>query len=390
MSKHQVVVLKIVAGQLSVTQADEQFGLSRQYLHKLLARYRTGGLDALQPQSRRPHSNSAATSPNVRDRIIWWRQHLTGQGLDAGPVTIAWHLNDEHLPVPSTSTIRRVLHQAGLIVPQPRKRPKRSYIRFQAAQPNQCWQADFTHWTLTDGTGVEILDWLDDHARYLLGATVFTPVTGDDVVTEFTRLIDQYGTPASTLTDNGVVFTARFVGGRNAFEYLLPLLGVTQKHGHPGHPTTQGKIERFHQTLKRWLKAQPQAQTPQQLQAQLDRFADHYNNHRPHRALDGATPAHTYQATPKALPASGTTPGHYRIRYDRVDKTGRITLRRAGRLHHLHIGAVHRGKRVLAFIDDTTVTIIHLDTGEILATNTINPDTNYWPNTMKQPGRWPG
>lgn len=99
----------------------------------------------------------------------------------------------------------------------------------------------------------QILDWLDDHARFLLSSTAHAPVTGDDVVTTFLAAVEKYGIPASTLSDNGRVYTARFGGGRNAFEHLLPVLGMQQKNGSPRHPQKQGKIERFHQTQKRWL-----------------------------------------------------------------------------------------------------------------------------------------
>jgi transposase InsO family protein len=388
MSKHRVVVLKIVAKQLTVAEAAAEYGISRRQLHRLLARYRQDGLDAVEPRSRRPHSNPAATADTVRNRIIELRQGLTGKGLDAGPVTIAWHLEQEGLHVPSTSTIRRILHSAGLVTPEPRKRPRASYIRFEAAQPNETWQSDFTHWRLADGTDIEILNWLDDHSRYLLSCTAHQPVTGDDVVTTFLTAIDQHGTPASTLTDNGRVYTARFGGGRNAFEYLLPLLGTKQKNGSPGHPQTQGKIERFHQTLKRWLAARPAAATIPELQHQLDQFRTHYNEHRPHRSNDRATPGSTYRSTPKALPAAPRE-GHYRLRYDHVADNGKMSLRRAGRMHHLGIGTNHRHKRILALIDEHTVTVVHLDTGEIIATNTINPERSYWRNEMKEPGRWP-
>src|SRR6185312_9131790 len=289
--------------QLTVAEAAVQYGISRRQLHRLLARYRLDGLDALEPRSRRPRSNPSATPAALRARIIELRQQLTAQGLDAGPVTIAWHLEQERLHVPSTSTIRRILHTAALITPEPRKRPKSSYIRFEAEQPNEAWQSDFTHWRLTDGTDIEILNWLDDHSRYLLSCTAHRPVTGDDVVTTFLAITDEHGIPASTLTDNGRVYTTRF-GGRNAFEYLLPLLGTHQKTGSPGHPQTQGKIERFHQTLKRWLTARPAATTIQELQHQLDHFRDHYNEHRPHRSNERTTPGTAYRATPKAFPAS--------------------------------------------------------------------------------------
>jgi transposase InsO family protein len=389
MSKHQVVVLKIVAKQLTVAEAATEYGISRRHLHRLLARYRQDGLDALEPRSRRPHSNPATTPDAVRDRIVELRQKLTGTGRDAGPVTIAWHLEQEHLHVPSTSTIRRILDTAGLVTPEPLKRPRSSYIRFEAAQPNETWQSDFTHWRLADGTDIEILNWLDDHSRYLLSCTAHTPVTGDDVVTTFLTITDEHGIPASTLTDNGRVYTARFGGGRNAFEYLLPLLGTTQKNGSPGHPQTQGKIERFHQTLKRWLAAQPAATTINELQHQLDEFRNDYNENRPHRSNDRTTPGTTYRATPKALPAAARE-GFFRLRYDHVADNGKMSLRRAGRMHHLGIGVEHRRKRILALVDETTVTIIHLDSAEIIATNTINPDRSYWRNELKKPGRWPG
>ncbi|MES2171434.1 MAG: DDE-type integrase/transposase/recombinase [Actinomycetota bacterium] len=276
MSKHRVVVLKIVAKQLTVSEATAEYGISRRLLHRLLARYRQEGL---------------------------------------------------HFP--STSTIRRILHTAGMITPEPRKRPRSSYLRFEAARPNETWQSDFTHWRLADGTDIEILNWLDDHSRYLLSTTNH-PVTGDDVVTTFPTTTDQHGIPASTLTDNGRVYTARFGGGRNAFEYPLP-----------------------------------------------------------HRSNNRATPRTAYRATPKASPAAPRE-GFFRLRYDHVTNDGKTTLRHAGQLHHLGIGIEHRGKRILALIDENTTTVIHLDTGEIIATNTINPARNYWRNNMEEPGRWPG
>jgi transposase InsO family protein len=383
------VILKIVAKQLTVTEAAAEYGMSRQHLHKLLARYREGGLDAVEPRSRRPRSNPAATDPGVRERIVHHRVRLTGAGLDAGPATIAWHLEQEGHRPPSTSTIRRLLHAAGLITPEPRKRPKSSYSRFEADFPNECWQSDFTHWRLRDGTDVEILNWLDDHSRFLISCTAHTPVTGDTVVTTFLTATDTYRAPASTLTDNGRVYTARFGGGRNAFEHLLTILGVQQKNGAPNHPQTQGKIERFHQTLKRFLTAQPAATTVAELQQQLDRFREHYNEHRPHRARDRTTPGTAYRATPKALPAGGRD-GHYRLRYDRVDNDGHVSIRHAGRMHHLGIGRTHTGKRILALADNTTITVTHLDTGEILSTHLIDPTRNYWRNQQREPGRWPG
>ena len=391
MSRARVAVLQIVSKQLSVTAAAAEYGISRRHLQRVLARYRAGGLDALEPRSRRPKTTPIATPKDIRERVIGLRAQLTANGLDAGPETIRWHLEREGLRAPSTSTIRRILHAAGLITPQPRKRPRSSYTRFEMAQPNEMWQSDFIHWRLADGTDVEVLNWLDDHSRYLLSSSVHEPVTGDDVVAVFLGLIEQYGPPAATLTDNGSVYTSRFTGGHNAFEYVLPLLGVRQKNGSPGHPQTQGKTERFHQTLQRWLRARPPARTAAELQRQLGEFRAHYNERRPHRALQRRTPGDAYRATPKAAPASnGHAPGHYRLRYDRLDSKGKMSFRRAGRMHHLHAGVEHARKRVLAFADDRQVTVAELATGEVLSVHLIDPDKAYWRNQNKKPGRWPG
>ena len=390
MSKHRVAVLKVVSKQLSVTAAAAAYGMSRQHLHRLLHRYRDGGLEALEPRSRRPRTNPGRAPDAVRARIVALRTELTGRGLDAGPVTIAWHLGREGGPTPSTSTIRRILCAAGLVTPEPRKRPRSSWIRFEAATPNELWQSDVTHWRLADGAEVEIISWLDDHSRYLLGSTAFRRVGGDDVVATFSTAGEAYGWPAATLTDNGAVYTSRFTGGRNGFEYLLAHLGVRQKNGAPGHPQTQGKIERFHQTLKRWLERQPAARTLGELQERLDVFRLAYNEQRPHRAVGRVTPGEAYRATPRAMAAGTRAGGHFRLRYDVADGKGTITLRRAGRLHHLHIGAAHARQRVLAIVDEHEVTVVALATGEILSTHLIEPDRRYWRNQRRDPGRWPG
>src|SRR5437588_120037 len=185
MSRARVAVLQVVSQQLSVTAAAAEYGFSRRHLHRLLVRYREGGLDALEPRSRAPRTNPARTSPEICQRVIELRARLTADGLDAGPVTIAWHLEQEGVTAPAPATISRILTRAGLVSPQPRKRPKSSYVRFEMAQPNEMWQSDFIHCRLADDTDVEILNWLDDHSRYLLSCTAHEPVSGDTVVGVF-------------------------------------------------------------------------------------------------------------------------------------------------------------------------------------------------------------
>jgi transposase InsO family protein len=390
MSKARVVVLEVTSGHLSVTAAAQAYGLSRQHIYRLLDRYRQGGLEAIDPRSRRPASNPRAVPDEVIIAVVRLREQLVADGLDAGPITLQGHLARQGLPVPSTSTIRRILDHHGLITPQPRKRPRSSYHRFQADQPNQCWQSDFTHWALADCSDVEILNWLDDHSRYLLSCTAYHRVTGPDVVASFTTTATEFGLPAATLTDNGSVYTSRFTHGHNDFERLIASLGITHKNGHPGHPQTQGKIERFHQTLKRWLAARPHPATLADLQTLLDAFTVIYNTERTHRALPPATtPAQAYLARPKAHPSSQPT-SHFRIRHDTVDQFGKLTLRHGSRLHHLGIGRTHAHTPVLILVATTTVTVISKTGHHVLSSHHIDPDKNYWRNQNKNPGRWPG
>ncbi|HET6190622.1 MAG TPA: integrase core domain-containing protein [Trebonia sp.] len=207
----------------------------------------------------------------------------------------------------------------------------------------------------------------------------------------FLQASNAHGLPVSTLTDNGRACTARFGGGRNAFEYLLAALGITQKNGHPFHPQAQGKVERFHQTQKRWLAVQPPAATLAGLQDQPGVFRGHYNEHRPNRAVQRHTPGHAYRARPKAGPAAAPS-GYCRLRYDHVDKGGKVSIRRAGRMHHLGIGIgiAHTGKEILAITDTATATIIELRTGEVLSVHDIDPARAYWRDKQRSPGRWPG
>lgn len=389
MSKSRVIVLSVVQQGLSKAEVARKYDVSWRWVHTLVTRYEKSGLDALEPQSRRPKTNPRQTTPELVERIISFRKELTATGLDAGPASIRTYLSREGFHTPAESTISRILKQAGLVIPEPRKRPKSSYIRFEAAQPNETWQSDFTHWRLADGSNIEIINWLDDHSRFLLSLHAHSRITGEIVIDTFSANINEYGPPASTLTDNGTVYTARFTKGRNGFEYLLAALGIRQKNGSPGHPQTQGKIERFHQTQKRWLAAQPKAHTLEELQQQLNEFQHAYNTKRPHRSLHGHTPQHAYHATIKAEPTNHSITGHYRIRTDRLDPKGKVSLRRAGKMHHLGVRAENGRKRILMLIDETTVTVTELGTGEVLSQHLIEPEKHYWPDMLKPSGRWP-
>lgn len=382
MSKARSIILSVVVEGRTQAATARLYDVSPSWVSKLVARYRLEGDAAFEPRSRRPHTSPTALDPKTVDRIIDLRRTLTSKGLDGGPHTIRWHLQQHHGLVVSVATIWRHLKTAGLIVPEPKKKPKTSYIRFCADLPNEMWQSDFTHWHLADGDGVEIITFLDDHARYALSVTAHIRITTDIVVDEFLETAETNGFPASILTDNAMVYTARFAGGKggkNRFERTLMDLKIVQKHSRPNHPTTCGKVERFQQTLKKWLTAQPEAATLQALQDQLDTFVDEYNHRRPHRSLNRATPAAKYTMLPKATPGESDIDSHYRIRHDIVGDTGTVTLRHGGTLHHIGIGRIHTRTHVMMLIDDLDIRIIDPATGELLRRLTLDPTRNYQP-----------
>jgi transposase InsO family protein len=384
MSKARLVITAVTVEKRPVSEVARTYGVARSWIYTLLARYAAEGEAAFEPRPRRPRASPRAIPDATVALMVQLRKELSGQGLDAGPQTIAWHLQHHHQVRVSPATVSRYLTRAGLVVRQPSKRPKSSCIRFAAGQPNECWQADFTHYPLAGGTDTEILTWLDDHSRYALSVTAWHRVTGPVVLATFRAAITAHGTPASALTDNGMVFTTRLSGGkggRNAFEHELRRRGITQKNGRPNHPQTQGKAERFQQTLKNWLAAQhPQPVTLAELQHLLDTFTSYYNTRRPHRSLPHqATPATAYAARPKATPADRTTDTHNRVRTDRIDATGTVSLRHGGRLYHIGVGRTHARTHVLLLIQDTHIRVIDATTGELLRELTLDTTRDYQP-----------
>jgi hypothetical protein len=201
-----------------------------------------------------------------------------------------------------------------------------------------------------------------------------------DVVVCFRRATATWGIPAQMLSDNGAVFTGiPRQGGRVALELELISLGVRFRHSRPYHPQTCGKIERFHQTQKRWLANQPPANTLRALQAQIDTFRDYYNTTRPHRALGRRTPLDAFEARPKATPSGiAISDGHYRVRQDRVCDSGTITLRYDSRLHHIGLGRRHAGQRVLVLAHDLHIRVL-TEHGELIRELTLDPTRNYQP-----------
>ena len=385
MSKVRLVVKAVVVEGRTHAEVAAQYGLSRSWVTRLVARYRLEGDTAFEAQSRRPCTSPTVIPAEVVELAVNLRSELSAQGLDAGPHTVCWHLQQRHQITVSPSTVRRRFVDLGLVEPNAKKRPKSSYVRFEADLPNEMWQSDFTHWRLATGADTEIITWLDDHSRYALSVTAHRRITGPIVVDTFNQTCVDHGVAASTLTDNAMVYTTRFSGGkggRNAFEARLAHLGTEQKNSTPNHPTTCGKVERFQQTLKKYLTAQPPANNLNELQALLNEFVDTYNHNRPHRALKRSTPAAVYNRLPKATPEHNGADVHFRVRHDRVDKTGSVTLRHNSRLHHIGIGRAHKHTPVTLLVADLDIRVIATQTGELLRHLTLDPTRDYQPQNQ--------
>ena len=350
------------------------------WLFKLLRRYRLEGAAGLEPRSRRPKRSPSRITHVWEDEIVRLRKALEDEGFDAGAETIAYHLSRRHQTVPSISTIWRVLKARGFVTPQPHKRPKSSYKRFAAVLPNECWQSDVTHVELANGLVFEVLNVIDDHSRLCVASRAMVRVKAVDVIRVLHTSAEKYGYPASFLTDNGLIYTAQGrYGLAGAFEHELFSLGILAKHARAYHPQTCGKVERFHQTEKKFLAAQKDITNKKRLQRAIDRFVSYYNEVRPHRAVNRRTPASVYAAQEKARPSGEVvaTDGR-RLRLDKVNKSGNVTLRYRGKLHHIGIGHAYEGWRIAMLIDDRDIEIVALD-GSPLRRLMLDPGRDYQP-----------
>ncbi len=391
MSMARVLITAVRVEHRTISEVARDYGVSRRWVHGLVRRFDAEGEAAFQLRSRRPHRSPNATPAELEDQIVALRKKLSSQGLDAGAETIVAMLAARNptggapaRAVPSVSTVWRILTRRGFVTPQPQKRPRSSWQRFVAEQPNERWQADVTHWQLTDGTGVEILNIIDDHSRLAIASAVRRTTLAPDVVTTFKKAFTRWGIPAGVLTDNAAIFTGEARGhGEVALERELRHRRVVFDHSRPYHPQTCGKIERFHQTQKKWLAARDPATTIRGLQTQVEAFDRYYNQQRPHRALARKTPAQAYAARPKAIPHGPVIPDHYRLRRDVIDPSGSVTLRHNSRLHHIGLGRLHAGTRVYVLTHNRHIRVITRD-GELIRDLTLDPTRDYQPRGAKK------
>ena len=374
--------VKLTAALVDVGNVSEfcrEQGISRTTFYKWRTRYRDGGLSGLDEKSRRPRSSRPLMGSDVEDRIAQLRKQLTDEGHNAGPASIRDYLRFEDWgSVPSVSSIWRALHRRGLITPQPKKRPRSSFTSFLYDRPNHCWQIDDTMWRLGDGTVVRIVEIIDDHSRTCIASRAVESATSQAAWTVFTRAATVWGLPAMVLSDNGLAYNGSRRNITVSFEANLRTLGINPVASSPFHPQTCGKVERFHQTTKRWLRAQPPANTIKDLNSQLRVFVDYYNHQRPHRSLDGATPASIHQQGAKAGPANQPITAPKRVTTAHVSTDGSVW----SRPWRIAVGRKHAGLEVTCIINGDHAYIFNGD--NILRELTLNNDQPYQPLRCQQ------
>ncbi|WP_402378214.1 integrase core domain-containing protein [Isoptericola rhizosphaerae] len=285
----------------AVTRFCERHEISRAVFYKIRDQARElGPVGATEPGSRRPRRSPSRTDERVIEHALAVRAWLVEQGLDAGPLSVRARMLRQGLNPPSRATLARAFAAAGVSKPEPRKRPRAANRRFVYPAPNCCWQIDAFTWSLADGTSVAIHQVIDDHSRMAVATLVADGETAKAAVHVVSTAIRRWGVPQRLLSDNGLAFNPTRRGFTGKLVDYLTGLGVKPITGKPDRPTTQGKNERFHQTLQKWLNARPPAKTIAALRALVDEFDRYYNHERAHQGIDGLTPAEAWAATPPA------------------------------------------------------------------------------------------
>jgi transposase InsO family protein len=367
-------------GRVNVSAVCRELGISRKHYYALRRRFAAGGVEAVTVSaSRRPQRSPGQTTAAVEDEIVRWRKLLVEDGLDAGARSIRYRLRSQALtPLPAVSTIHRVLRRRGLVVDEPRKRPKAANRRFTYPDPNACWQIDGTEWRLADGTKVCIVKVIDDHSRAVLGLRATAHAENlDDTWACIDAAMDRFGVPVRVLSDRGAALNGH-PQRQSQFRRRLRRRGVLPISSRGYHPQTCGKTERSHQSLHQWLRRR-RPRTVTELQALLEEFMDLFNNDRPHQAHDGATPMSVYLARAKVAPSGIIIDTNPIVTQVKVSARGEI---RTGR-HTIQLGRRWQAARVTVIREDLNVTVLS-DT-EVIRKLVLDPDRRYQGNGRPYP-----
>lgn len=389
-----------------------EHGISRKTFYALRARALADGPAAvLEPRSRRPHSSPVQLDEEIKDQAVQVRAALEASGLDHGPISVHDRMKTMGLEAPSVAALARIFRERGVARLEPTKRPRASWRRFVYPAPNACWQLDATQYVLTNGRTCVIFQLQDDHSRLAVASHVAGSETAAAAIAVFVKGTARYGTPQRLLTDNGVALNPTRRGVQGQLVTHVSALGVEAITGKPYKPTTQGKNERFHQTLFRWLDKQPLAGSIEELQAQVDEFDIIYNEQRPHQGLPGRiTPGQAWNATEPAPsprpvvetdlviePVNSSKKPSREIPRERVIKTaertrvvnnnGTITIHGVA----FQVSYPHARQEVHVLVEQTGVTFVDLH-GEVLAKHSWPPlGTRYASkHTGEREGKRPG
>ena len=330
-------IVEVSTDGLNVSRFCADLGVSTWLFYDLRRRFAAGGWEAIEPRSRAAHRVVNRTPVELEDLIVEVRKELANEGWDAGADTIMSHLSERYdgpLPLPSRSTIWRVLRRRGFVVPDPSKAPKHAALRFAASRANECWQNDDTGWALADGTPVKIINIIDDCTRVAAACRAVAQCDASAVFDAIALAAAEWGWPERVLNDNAKAHVA--------LENSFAALGITTTHPRPYHPQTCGKVERFHQTVKRYLTAHDPPTTLTELQDQLDAFRGYYNHQRPHRAIARRRPADVWNTTAKSGPANHTLDTPTEIRNVKVAREGIAAF---GHRYSIVIGRAYAGQR---------------------------------------------
>jgi transposase InsO family protein len=376
------VVLKAAGAEVAVVAVCREVGVSRKTFYKYFHRFRDQGVEGLFPRSRVPLTSPTATPEAVVDAVVRARKELDEEGGYNGAISIGWRLEAEGwVAVPSRATIHRVLVRRGLVVAQPRKRPRSSVVRrFEASAPNQMWQMDSFKYTLASGRTVVVIQLEDDHSRLDLADRAAPSENGADVWVAVQTAIARYGLPRLMLTDNGSAFNGHRRGFTTDLESRLRALGVTPISSSRDHPQTCGKNERVHKTTQRWLTKRPPADDLIHLQALLDTYRQYYNNRR-HQGIRGLTPQQRWDLTDKTQPDGTPIPPPPVITWPTVSPRGAVSVDS----HEIGLGKRWAGATATVFRTGDHVTVF-IDATHI-RTLTINRNRGYQPTATTPPGR---
>jgi transposase InsO family protein len=287
-----------------------EHGISRTAFHNIRARAKKDGVEsAIIPKRTTPKRPGKHTSDELEVTALEIRAQLTREGWDAGPLSVATQMRKQGLIPPSRATLARIFTRHGVVTPQPKKKPRAAYRRFRYSDPNGCWQLDGFEYKLDNGTTRCVLQVEDDHSRFILASLVAVSENSNAVLDVVAQAIKRHGVPKRFLTDNGLAFNQSRRGKTTRLEAWLTSMGVEPITGRPGHPTTQGKNERLHQTIQKFLDANRPIYTAKRLTKLVNDFEDYYNNQRANQALEqDQTPAQAYQAKPKVEPSPPAQP----------------------------------------------------------------------------------